>query len=277
MRRNFFDIINDSEINVRAEIARIDHFFTQRENYGPSLKSFIDKTCFREWKYNKRCLSIDDLVITHKIRTGNKVSSIEEMFIYFEFLANIILFLDKKISSYSEGWDRDVIGHIQKMSSEIVENIASVLDELNYKFIKLEEDKSVIVEKSEIVSAVSEIYEEISPKVIEYKRFNLAGNLERKKELLLGLAHKYESVNKKLIKNGHENLATNVRCLLNNLNIRHNPKEGSKEDIYLKKLSTKELENWYDKTYDTILLALMSAHYVDYKGEIDKLKNELAN
>jgi len=277
VRKTFFDIINNSEINVKTEIERVDHYFSSTGYYKESLKSFINRTCFRDWKHNKRCLSIEDLMNSYKIQPSNTNPSVEEMFAYFEFMINLIFFMDKKMPSLRINWMPDVINYVEKSSLEIVRNIISILDELNYKFKENEKGEYMIVEKSEIVSAVSEIYEDIAPKVIEYQRFNLKGNLERKKELLLALAHKYEAINDKLIKNNYKDLATNVRCLINRLDIRHNPKAGSKEEAYLKKLSKEEHENWYDKTYDTILLALMGAHYIDYKSEIDELKSELGS
>ena len=62
------------------------------------------------------------------------------------------------------------------------------------------------------------------------------------------------------------------KSLLNNLHIRHNNVEGDDYKKLTAEMPSNELEEWYDRTYDLMLLALMYANYLDYKPEIKDLR-----
>lgn len=274
-RKTFWDIVNSSKVDTGTEIRRIDCLLTTKFYFKATFIDII-KLNFEKFPFKGRCLDLDDFLGSHRIKPSTTSPSIEEMFIWFEFLKNTTSVLNNY--RYSQliypGYEAGVKNY-QNMKAKILLNMDSVLDELNYKFQEIEKDKFIIVEKSEVTSTVSEIYPDIAPKIIEYKRFNLSGNLERKRELILGLSHKFEEISDKLRHSGYDYLSSEAGSLLNNLNIRHNNVKGKNEKAVVINMPDKELEIWYDRTYDAILLALMTAHYVDYKPEIKGLNKLL--
>ena len=153
----------------------------------------------------------------------------------------------------------------------IVNNIGEMLNKLNYKLPKID-GYYILVEKDSTTTAVAELYEDISNQVIEYKRSALKGDLKRKSEILNTIGKKYESVIEKLKSNNFQSIVHDIGFLLNNMDIRHNNTEGVKAKNELISMPFDELENWYDKTYDTLLLALMLAKYIDRKDDINYLK-----
>ena len=120
---------------------------------------------------------------------------------------------------------------------------------------------------------MAEINEDIADKVIEYKRYAYKGDLDRKGEILIALGKKYEGLIPVLKANNYTDIVDNVGFLLNNLDIRHNNVEGANARPGVIKMDAEKLEDWYDKTYDALLLSMMLARYVDYKGAIKDLKS----
>ena len=192
-----------------------------------------------------------------------KEYSLEDFLSYAEFVINMVHIAREDIFEYFE-----------TTVKTIFENIRSILDSNNYKIQVTENNLLIIVANSETVTAVSEIYQDIAPKVIEYNRFSLRGNLERKKELLVTIAHKFEGVEYKLQANNQSALAENVTFLLNSLNLRHNNAEGKHAKNKILQMNNEELEDWYDKTYDTMLLALLYANYTEILPYLKQLKGE---
>ena len=78
----------------------------------------------------------------------------------------------------------------------------------------------------------------------------------------------------KLQANNQSALAENVTFLLNSLNLRHNNAEGKHAKNKILQMNNEELEDWYDKTYDTMLLALLYANYTEILPYLKQLKGE---
>jgi len=266
-RRNLWDVLQNTEINPIKEVLKIEKLFSRTEIFinefeFKTIEDYIDSRYFSSWKYRGTCLDISDFRKSKKILTTQRIDgyaniSIEDMFLYFEFIINM-LYLIKEFD-----------GNLADYYILIQENIDFILEHYNQKsFSHKEEDIFIIVEKSEKATSVSELYPEIAIKVIEYNRFSLKGNLQRKKELLLAIAHKFEGV-KKQLKQVNPALCDDITNLLNNINIRHNNEDK------VKNISDEDLEKWYDRIYDMLLLALLYVDYAEYIGGIRDLHKTL--
>ena len=111
--------------------------------------------------------------------------------------------------------------------------------------------------------------------MLEYSRFSLKGNIEKKQEILLSLALKYEGIKSELRNASQANLVNDIDTLLNNLNIRHNNNEGEHKKEFICQMDNKQIEEWYDRTFDLILLAFMYNDYASYKSQIKNLRIQL--
>ena len=61
------------------------------------------------------------------------------------------------------------------------------------------------------------------------------------------------------------------------MNIRHNNIEGKNAVEYVKNLSDEELEEWYDETYQMLLLCFLEYDNIERSKRIIKLKEIIEN
>ncbi len=107
--------------------------------------------------------------------------------------------------------------------------------------------------------------------VIEYNHHLLKGDIAEKQRILKLLADKFEPLRGEL-KRVNKELESNTGYLLNKMNIRHNNMEGKNAIEYVKNLSDEELEEWYDETYQMLLLCFLEYENIERNKKINKLK-----
>lgn len=273
MRKNLFQILNNEltdEMQVFHQHMRIRELFSDTKikfnDEFLTIEEYIDKFEFMNWKYRKQCINLSDFGLCYEIPgigDWDCIESLDELLLYLEFVINILILVENKR-----------IKGVKKIISTIYESVNVFLDSKNYKIIEID-DKKIIIKKSEIISRIAEKNVDIAPYILEYGSISLKGNIAKKKELILHITHKYEGVEQKLRSNSYTNLVQNIGTLVNNLNIRHNNIAGKNANNIVKKLNNEELESWYDKTYDTLLLALMASTYIDIKNDIENFNISL--
>ena len=143
-----------------------------------SVGNVIDEYIIKDWKYNARCLKLDDLAkklgVTHSDLFMSNYSE-EKCLIYFELIYNLAQEVKRKYVDVP----RKIVLKEENLF-KIIENIESIVDELGYN-IQKNNDVYQIIEKDIIAVAVAEKNSNISEKVISYRRFSLKGDLETKK------------------------------------------------------------------------------------------------
>lgn len=265
MRKTFFDVLENisEESEIKSEYWRVQELFSLKEIWingeKSTIQNYIDKNEFLNWKYRKTCLNIEDMAETYNLPFDWDEVTLEDFFLYLEFVLNLILLIKNK------RWKE-----MQQTINLLENNITLFLDKYNHKIFQTS-DKIIIIPKSEIVSELAILNEDIAPNIIEYQSISIKGNVKHKRELILGIAQKYEGIENKLKKEGHITLVNNIGCLLNNLHLRHNNKIGKKANDIVKDIPDDELEKWYDKTYDMLLLSIMTENCIKYKQDIDEL------
>lgn len=275
MRLNIFEQIKNIELNYAEEMERVRKLFSEvgmiREHINTyhyqNMEKYVNENWFLSWNPNRgNFLSIQEM--RHALNISDRdlaQNSKETMINFFEFVFNIIkLYQQKRCYERAD----------ENYFNVLISNIENTLDKINYKIEDMGE-YVIIIEKDPKAIAVAELYEDISENIIEYRRFAIQGNIERKKEILATLSKKIEAIESKLKNNEYSYIINEVTSLLNNLDIRHNNIEGKNANEIVAEMTTEKLEEWYDKTYDTILLALMVNHYLDYKSDIKNLNKEL--
>ena len=100
VRKNFFEVLNNIEIDPVIEMAKIEQLFSEKTfiycGYPETVNKLIDKTKFLEWRYRGSCLTITDLRLACNIPFSNEIincsvdTSFEDMFLYFEFILNML-------------------------------------------------------------------------------------------------------------------------------------------------------------------------------------------
>ncbi len=282
MRKSIIDKINNANINYSDEMIRVElifskapvveHFYTG--NFGLpatnmiTIEKYVNDFLFIKYEYAGTYISVRDmrssLKITEKDLSKNNK---EKLLLYYEFILNMISLLNRKLLP-TDRYNKSSV-------NKLLNNIQIVIEKLNYKIVE-KNNYFYIVEKDMSTSAISEIYPELSDIVIEYRRFDLKGNLDAKRNILQTLSLKVEGIESKLKGTTYNPLVRDLKNLYNNLHIRHN-NLGENPNNNIIEMDNKTLEDWYDITYDTTLTALMICNYLDYHAKIDSLPNYYQN
>ena len=281
MRTSFWDIVGTTS-NFEDEIRYIDkslyhtEFYPDSLNYGRySLAEYIDSFYFSSWAAKNKitCPSIADLRSRLQIDNFNHSQRLplENFLLYLEFTANIVyIAISKNSNQRAKG-----------IAKNIFLNIKTNCERLNFEIVEFSQGLIKIVEKNAAATAVADKYSgtdsEFSYKVIEYNHFLLKGNIDRKREILNTIASKFEAVRPQLKAIGFKDIESDAGYLINNLNIRHNntdPQSNSYK-TYIAAMPPAELEKWYDKTYDVLLLALLASDFSELHSDIQELKKKI--
>lgn len=276
-RKSLFELlICQNNINLEIEYKTIKKLLDQPGNIDgwASISKAIDYYIVPEWKYSNRCVELDDL--RKKIGITNYEIDIqdyplEKCLLFWELIYNLVKLL---IDRYNDPQDTRIRRVNEYDVYKIIENIEELLEELNYKIEKIE-DRYVIVEKDIVATAVAENNIDIAKDIIEYRRFNLKGEIETKKAIILKLADKIEPLRTKFKGTNFNTIMDDVQMFLNNLNLRHNNLEGKNKKEIVVNMSKEELEMWYDKVFDMILSVLQINEYIKDSSNINSLKQNL--
>ena len=267
MRYQDFYSLMEQEIDFRSEIIKLYKLFAiEKVDRYSTLKEKVEKH-FRKWEYRDTYISLDEFLnqkgLNYNIENlsdPQHIYTIDNFILYSEMLTNFL----HLIRSYTD----------HKNTTIIIRNIRTILQKINYKVIRVEKDKFIIIENSDKAAAVANLLDKDSAKkTIAYNHL-LKGNLDKKKDILLGLANNYEPLKDNLKLSGFSNLVTNTDFLLNNFNIRHNNSKGKNYKKYVANLSSKQLEEWYDKTYSSLQLCILAHDYIELNNEIQTIRKE---
>jgi len=267
-RMNFFEILSSDAFSATAEYETLLHLFGVEKSvyinrYAQPLIEYVDRAYFRELPFRGTYTSVKQMV--SRLEQIHYHSSLERLFVFCEFLIAVLP---------AEHTKRDVQAYEQ--SRTIMQNIAAILDRTNHERRMLENSRVIIAEKNPHVTQAVELVEDgaIALGLLEYNHFALRGNLEEKRKILTSLGQYLEPIllSRKLEKNGYKQLDSDMGFLLNKFHIRHNNKEGQKAQEYIQKISDTELEEWYDKTYNTALAVIIADQQIDISAELGELK-----
>lgn len=270
MRKSIFEILKEKTPSIADEIIKIERLLRMgQHNY--TLVDLINRH-FIKWEHRGTNTQLSEIINELDLpnykscKFNNNFSFYQDltcfdMFNYFELIASLLKFLADNHSTQLETW------LLTNYVETIIENISTVLEKFGYE-MQNSGDQIIIVKISEEATAVAENYEDIAEDVIEYQRHSMQGNLKRKRELLYNLSNRYEEIKANLQANCQSLLVNDIGTILNGLNIRHNNKNSE----YVGDLTDIELEDWYDKAYDTLLLAFMQNRYLTIKRDIKSLR-----
>ncbi len=239
------------------------------------IESFVDTYIFKAWKGRATCIDCNDMLETLGLKEilADSVDITEnDILSYLEYAANILCLVDKvKLVDHASY-------NVTNVYYAALDNLKSCLDWLNFEtktFAK--KDIVLVVEKNAAATSVAELVdEELAYSIISYNHFLLKGNIDEKRKILLKLANEIEPRRNELEKI-NDMLADNIFYMFNNLNIRHNNiKIGDKYyKEYVAKMSKNELEEWYDKLYQEILLANLLLDDENEKIKIKELRRNI--
>lgn len=275
-RKNIFDLLAE-QFDIDKEIEMIQELFEETlisdGNIYLHLEDYVDRYLLFNWKQRNRCASCQnmkerlgiDLITDYKCDLNIALR-------YLEYVLNLMQ-LCQSVSDENENI------YFSKEYDALNENILSFVEYFNFQAIKFEDEERVlIVEKNPALTSVAEIVDDkIVWDVIKYNHYLLKGDLESKRKILSLLGSVLEGRREELKKVNDKTLDGDIFTLLNKMNIRHNnitPENKGKYYKYVEELTTEKLEEWYDETYQLILLAFLEMDNIQRHEKVTELKEK---
>ena len=266
-RKNLYQLLDEMNFDVRKEHQTLlDLFMKEKVFDGSSHKTLLQYVSlyFRSLPFRGSYINIEDLM--KSLRIIDSVPTLDRLFLLCEFLIAVLP------NKYLHG--KYIIEHVDVIFS----NIDYILEKTNHMFLELEDSKYIIVEKNKAATQAAELIEEtpVSIEVLEYNHYALKGNLTRKRQILNDIANYVEPIlkSRKFQETPYNQIAKNVGFLLNCFHVRHNNKEGIKAQEYIVGLSDSDLEEWYDKIYNSMLTVIIVDEQISIDAELNDLKQK---
>lgn len=275
-QNHLYDLLKNRVINPYEELNRLNNLFIYGiKGYGfnyQSLEDLLDKNVFKNLKMRDTFITISDMRNGLNLDEFKWYDSFDKLYLFCEFLYNLLQQGSDYISQIPEA---------DKQAKAIIHNIMNILDKTNHELYKGSEDNYIIVEKNKFTSQAVELVEDedVALKLIEYNHFKLKSDLMKKKEILNIIGNYIEPILKqdKWKNNGFLSLEDDAGFLLNNFDIRHNNREGRNKKEYIASMSDQILEEWYDKTYNTLLSVIIISEFIDTHNELKKWRQTNKN
>lgn len=270
-RKNFYDVLNELKFDAEKEYERLvtlvkdeDFGFFNDDYY--TLYSYINLYHFRRYSFRGTFITLNEMWGT--LFPG--YSLVEDLFLLCEFLLS---FLDAQSYNIRSFNTLEAEGQIET----VFQNIERICEKTNHCIVEQKGGRKIIIEKNAATTQAVQLVEDLSVSsgILEYMHYSLKGHLEEKRQILLSLGNYIEPMLKShVLKNaGYGKIESDIGFLLNNMNIRHNNLEGTKRKEYTASLTKDELEEWYDKTYNTILAAIILKEQIAVSAEIKSLES----
>lgn len=278
-RRNIFELLKE-KYNVPNEMEKIVTLYNSklfyyngdygRGNYTP--EEIFEHKLLKNWKQRGsylNCREIKDTIGVPRFFTFG--TPIEDVLNTLEYYENISYLLVKKLNILD-----DCEYTVSDDFTILLENMQILLDHLNYEFQIFEkEEKLILVPKNPAATSVAEISdEETAMAILMYNHHTLKGDLEAKRKILYSIAKEYEPLLSKPI-DGFKEYFVKATNMLNNLDIRHNNKEGKHKNNLVINLENDELEKWYDELYQLLLFCVLIKDNIERKNNIEEFLKQL--
>lgn len=274
-RRNLAQILREADIDIRREYDRLyNYFYIQKivdaNGIGYSLREY-SAVNFMNVPFRGTCMSLDDFDDFYGIYYEKVPHNFDINYLisFCEYTYNLVMYA-APIGTFG-------YAGILAPSQTYMQQVFKVIDTIGYMSVQ-DNFVTIFVPKSAEAISVSEIVAPaLSYKVIEYNHYTLQGNLVGKKNILLLLYEKLEPQRPKL-KQINKAMEDNIFTLFNNLNLRHNNIDKQMPEYYnpfVAGMSEKDLESWYDETYQLCLLAFLELDNIERKKKIKELKANL--
>ena len=274
-RRNFAQILNEANVDIRREYDRLySYFYLQKvpDMAGRSFYTLHDFCAanFINIPFRGTCLSLDDFDEFYDLHfeKSPKDFDLNYLISFCEYTYNLVIYL-QPFNTFN------ILGSFS-INELFLQQVQKVIESIGYMFSS-NGNVTIFVPKSPAAISVSEIVDpSLSYKVIEYNHHTLQGNIEGKKAILMLLIDRISPERQKL-KQINKTMEDNLFFLFNNLNLRHTNCDKQSKDFkpYVASMSKTDMEQWYDEIYQLCLLALLELDNIERNAKIKELKRKI--
>lgn len=281
---HLYDLLQDLEINIDQQYRNIIELITKKDlqHIGSGLCDLISiiNSFFLQLDVRSIYINFEQLSTSLDISLSisyisDEIYEIDKFILLSEFLLTIF----KQKEGLYPG-DYYIHDTAEQRINVIKLNIEQIITSLNYKIYTKNNHIYIVLKSAEVdqtIHLIEEKDKDIAIELLHYNNHDLVGNIKEKKKILKLLADHIEPILNEniLFNNGYKDLHNDIGFCLNNLNIRHNNLAGKKLNQYCVDIHEKnELEQWYDNTYNSILMVIIAKKQIEYKKEISELKTQ---
>ncbi len=238
-----------------------------------SLETYVDRKFFREWKAREGCSDTDEM------RAGLNIDGIlrsadpseNEVLTYLQYTLNIAELCRRSFNKEeAPGYDFDIRNY-----TELLSRIREILKRFRYEIKYVREKEFIfLVPHDPAAEAVEEDETDpVTSAITEYRSSSARGHIERKRELLSELGSRIETYRDNL-KAENSVLFSRIEFMLNNLNIRSDNVNGEGRIDRVASMSSEEMEQWYDETYQMLLLRILQHENAERIERVDRLAEQ---
>ena len=261
-RRNFFEIINGSPLNLKAEYNRIYTLFYQGTAYDEAVVDIVDEVFEALPSHLRgRSISLSDFDETYGF-------SFPEHPLFFE--TDDLISLCEYVWNLGKGVLRFAHQLISESNYQSIEHllkmITACMEDLQYMSVSQEGIVIFVPKNADVVSVTEIVKEELIISILEYHHHGLKGNLAKKKAILKLLADDIEGDRSKL--RSINRTIENQLFLLMHKFVRHDHSQTP----HIATMTPHEIEQCYDDIYQMWLLAKLELdHYAERKDRVAQL------
>ena len=264
-RRNFYEIINESSFNFKAEYNRIYSLFYDGNGYGCSVCAIVDEH-FDAFPSDLigRVQSLTDFDETYGFdfpKNPFNVTS-DELISMCEYMFNLGSWAIKYAEGLMDYSDYEYTKYFLNLVSSCIKDLYHTRVERNGFII-------FVPEKQEVIATAEIVEKEVALSILEYHHYSIRGNLSKKKGILKLMADDIEPQRKVL--NGINKSFTDILFQMLNKFVRHN----NNDNEYISTLSPKELETCYDDIYQMWLLAKLEIDNIERKKRAEETLKQI--
>lgn len=273
-RRNFYEILNETPLNLQTEYERIYKLFYEGTDSYRSIDDVIEYAFESLPEYLiGRTISLADFNKTYNFAfpdtiftdPGMPFSPVDDLLIFCEYIWNFCVGLLEHAMHTLDEDEYNSILHLQKMIIACMDDLKQMLAKRGELYIFVPKDPAVI--------SVAEIVDkDMAVSILEYHHHSLKGDMAKKKAILKLMADDIEGDRQRL-RNINRTLETQLFQLLNKF-VRHDQAQTP----HIGTMNPQEIEECYDDIYQMWLLARLEIdHYADRKDRIAGLIEKLNN
>ena len=237
-----------------------------------SLETYVDRRFFSEWKAREGCRDTDEM------RQGLNIDGIlrsaepseGEILTYLQYTINIAELCRRSFNNErAEGYDFDIRNY-----TELLSRIREILRRLGYEIRYVPEKEFIfLVPHDPAADSVSAPEgDPMQAALTEYRSSSARGHLGKKRELLMKLGSIVDSFPDNL-KVENAVLSSRIGFLLNSLGIRMG-EEGDSIPDKIAAMGSEEVEEWYDETYQMMLLRILQRENAERIERVDRLASD---
>ncbi|MBR2996880.1 hypothetical protein IKF33_00345 [Candidatus Saccharibacteria bacterium] len=260
-RKSIYDLLEEKEFNPSYEFARLRYRFDHDGSsfHGVLLDAstiyhHIGTRVFDRLPIKGTCINLDDLLHELGINLNKKNATLDDIFNLAEFILCAA--------------DADYDG-LQSLYKPLLDNIDLILEKTSHKIINVGKGKIIVPKDAKVEQAASLVKSSsLSLEILKYNHRSNIGNIENKRVILASIGKNYEVA----LKKDKSQLSSDIRFLLNSLDIRHDNREG---DDRLIKIVGDNLEQWYDNLYSLFVAYIIEDEKNGVLEQVKRLKEQL--